>query len=142
MLVGIPLEEGSDRKLSGDPNKKQIKAAMINMVSPTVVRIFYLLSLGVINLVHPKGSLALPSTCLAYSLRCCTPEACLISRDTTTSLQRSHSACKQTLLVALFKLEGNNVVDLAKLKQAEAEILRAPGQMAQMEAGHSVPLYL
>jgi len=50
MLVGIPLEEGSDRKLSGDPNKKQIKAAMINMVSPTVVRIFYLLSLGVVNL--------------------------------------------------------------------------------------------
>ncbi len=30
--------------------------------------------------------------------------------------------CKQSMLVALSRLEGNNVVDLAKLKQAEDEI--------------------
>jgi len=43
MLVVISLEESSDRKLSGDPNKKQIKAATMSIFTPTVVRIFYLL---------------------------------------------------------------------------------------------------
>ncbi len=100
----------------------------MSIFTPTVLLIFDLLSLGVVNLVHPKGSLALPSTCLAYSRRCCTPEACLTSRDATTSLWRSHSTCKQTILVALSGLKGNNVVDLEKLKQAEDEILGILGK--------------
>jgi hypothetical protein len=42
MLVVIP-QESFDRKLSGDPNKKQIDAATMSIFTPTVVRIFYLL---------------------------------------------------------------------------------------------------
>ena len=62
MLVVIPLEESSDRKPSVDPNKKEIEAATMSIFTPTVLRIFFLLSLGVVNLTHPEGSLALPST--------------------------------------------------------------------------------
>jgi len=60
MLVVIPLEEISNRKLSVDTNKKQIEAATMCIFAPTVLRVFYLLSLRVVNLVHPEGSLALP----------------------------------------------------------------------------------
>ncbi len=44
MLVVTPLGESSDRKLSGDPNKKHIKAATMSILTPTVLRIFYLLN--------------------------------------------------------------------------------------------------
>ncbi len=44
------------------------------------------------------------------------------------SLQWPRSICKQSMLVALSRLEGNNVVDLAKLKQAEDEILGIVGK--------------
>jgi len=47
---------------------------------------------------------------------------------TTSSPQWPRLTCKQTILMALFELEVNNIVDLAKLKQAEDEILGIVGK--------------